>query len=198
VSARLPQSLKRPKGPTLERMARVHIRHEVRGMLVAIPPPPLEPAIAESALLHLRIVSQFLTGKANAKHPDDLFAKDYSPSIAWKQPSMSDLLGAKGLIELNKRMAHLSIHRLGGYDWFDLLNRIPEVVDAFYAFLEALPDVPAFGSATRGQTLMPGGWRGSSEACSAEWPVHAQIEALRTASRCPHGRRSGMSTTAES
>jgi hypothetical protein len=55
---------------------RGHVGHEVRGVLVAIPPPPLDWRLAESVLLHLRAVAFFL---ADIPQGDDVGALGYEP-----------------------------------------------------------------------------------------------------------------------
>ena len=121
-----------------------HIRHEVQGILVSIPPPPLEPRIGESALLHLRTVAFFL---ADTPMGDDVGALCYQPQ-SWTQPTREGLLGKDGASELNKRLSHLTTRRLRpGFDWFVLLTRIPDVVAAFDTFVAALDPAwkPRFG-----------------------------------------------------
>lgn len=112
-----------------------HLRYEVRGILMQIPPPPLDSRVAESALLHLRAVAFFL---ADVPKDDDVGALSYQPQ-GWTRPSRDALLGPGGAKELNKRLSHLTTRRLQpGFNWFVLLTRIPDVVKAFEGFVAAL------------------------------------------------------------
>lgn len=122
----------------LEAMIDPHIRHEVNGILVCVPPPALSPTDGESALLHLRAVAFFLAD--DVKHLDDVCAISYRPD-GWTRPSRDELLGKDGADELNKRLSHLTTRRLEPGDWFDMLQRIPIVVSAFEGFVDALDAV---------------------------------------------------------
>lgn len=114
-----------------------HLRHEVQGILVQVPPPPLEARLAEAALLHLRAVAFFL---ADTPKGDDVGALSYVP-IGWRPPTREQLLGPNGAAELNKRLSHLTTRRLEpGFDWITLLQAIPDVVTHFEAFVAALED----------------------------------------------------------
>jgi hypothetical protein len=114
-----------------------HVGHEVRGILVSVPPPPLDARLAESVLLHLRAVAFFL---ADSPQGDDVGALSYEPR-RWTRPTRDQLLGADGASELNKRLSHLTIRRLEpAFDWIQLLQVIPEVVAHFERFVAALDE----------------------------------------------------------
>ena len=112
-----------------------HLGHEVRGILVQVPPPPLEARLAEAPLLHLRAVAFFL---ADPPKGDDVGALSYRPN-GWTPPTREQMLGPDGAVELNKRLSHLTTRRLEpGFDWVTLLEAIPDVVAHFEAFVAAL------------------------------------------------------------
>jgi hypothetical protein len=100
-------------------------------------------AIAECALIHLRNVSDFLIGDLPCQYPKDFVAADYFDEPWPGRPGFvlgrSEGEHRKTQRELNRRLAHISTHRLRDFKWEPLITKYaPMAVDGFRAFLADL------------------------------------------------------------
>lgn len=132
----------------LHEMAEVHVTYEVRVLRRWSTWAPLDPvlnqATSEVALLHCRVVTEFLTARRHVK-PDDLIALDYFDR-GWARPptvllAADDARHKATMTELHKRLAHLTLRRLMPFSWEGVFAHIPGVLDAFDAFRRDLAAV---------------------------------------------------------
>jgi hypothetical protein len=103
-------------------------------------------ALVETALLHMRVINEFLTHKrpTTLKYVQDIVADDYFDA-GWKGRPQNLL--SKELIHLDKRLAHVSIFRLEdetadlGFQWDQVFDRAPAIFESFRTFVEDLATV---------------------------------------------------------
>jgi hypothetical protein len=99
----------------------------------------------EAALIHLRVVSDFLMNKrpTNPKWETDVVADDYFDDGWSDRPDY--IVGAsrdehhKIIEELNRRLMHLSYQRIDAFEWGQELSYVPAVMEAVTAFIGDLP-----------------------------------------------------------
>ena len=128
-----------------------HVSYEfarlVMPMYVPVPAvnekPWLEQCVLESALVHVRNLSDFLTDE-RPRHPkrqDDVVADDYFDNHWSNRPSFifgTDRDGHdKFVAEINKRMAHVTLQRIGirPFRWTTLTREFHLIRTSFETFL---------------------------------------------------------------
>ena len=103
----------------------------------------LEQCVLESALVHVRNLSDFLMGERprNPKFQDDVVADDFFDDHWRNRPAFifgSDQDGhEKFMAEINKRMAHLTLQRIGSrpFKWTMLSRDFHILRSSFETFL---------------------------------------------------------------
>jgi hypothetical protein len=125
----------------LTAFAEEHIQYEVATLvqaatLWAAAPGLLGPiahsALLESALVHLRLLDDFLGKDSQYRHKDDVLAIDYLDS--WKQEYVLD--GSDRNL-INAQVAHLSMRRQAGQLW-DVVGLSTPVLDRCAGFFTQL------------------------------------------------------------
>lgn len=121
------------RGSGAEHRRRRIERPDIEGLNRAAPERVSCMAFFEAALMHARVLNDFLTARPNTKrYPEDVWAGDYITN--WKAPNpgplkRSEAIGSNRAIKdaIDKQLAHLSIRRVRGQRRFD----IDGIVDAF-------------------------------------------------------------------
>ena len=99
-------------------------------------------AFFEAALMHGRVLNDFLTARPNAKrYPEDVWAGDYI--TGWKAPNpgllkRAEAVGSNRAIKdaIDKQLAHLSIRRVRGQRRFDIDGIVDAIVHDMKTFAE--------------------------------------------------------------
>lgn len=137
----------------LSRMSE-HVAYEfarlMMPMYIKVPPTSekawLEECVLESALVHVRNLSDFLTDERpqNPKHQDDVVADDYFDHHWANRPNYifgNDTAGHRRFMgEINKRMAHVTLQRIGTrpFEWRALSRELHLIRESFESFLSDL------------------------------------------------------------
>jgi len=128
----------------LERVAAVHLRYEVRAMIVmsragVLPPSTAtdDTAVLEAFLVHVRLLDEFLS-KPRSSWGRVVLATDYLES--WGCP---EVLTPAERNAIDRKVVHLACDREQLFDWLTVDIRdgwTDRVLRALQAFVSALPD----------------------------------------------------------